>query len=95
MARRFTTFPGIGRCTVVLEGVDEERRQRARLVFQVETGRVYLVTTHGTTSAPTPVTHVPTFELLDRLGTFTWWLPLGPVGDESGDEDDPLTANGR
>ena len=87
MARRFTTLPGIGRCTVVLEGVDDVRRQRARLVFQIETGRVYLVTSPGPASTPTPVTGLPTFELLDRLGMFTWWLPLGPVGDESDDED--------
>jgi hypothetical protein len=86
MARRFTTLPGIGRCTIVLEGVDDNRRQRARLVFQVETGRVYLVTSPGAASKPMPVTTCPTFDLLDHLGMFSWWLPLGPVGDDSDDE---------
>jgi hypothetical protein len=83
MARRFTTLPGIGRCTIVLEGVDDDRRQRARLVFQVNTGRVYFVTASGSATSPAPVTACPTIELLDRLAMFTWWLPLGPVGDES------------
>ena len=82
MARRFTSLPGIGRCTVVLEGLDIERRKRARLVFQVETGRVYFVSP-AAGGGPTPVTSWPTAELLDRLSTFTWWLPLGPVLDES------------
>lgn len=86
MARRFTTLPGIGRCTIVLEGVDDDRRQRARLVFQVNTGRVYLVTASGAGASPSPVTACPTRELLDRLAMFTWWLPLGPVGDESDDD---------
>lgn len=85
MARRFTTLPGIGRCTVVLEGVDEEQRKRARLVFQVDTGRVYLVTTPSGKNGPAPVTDCPTLELLGRLSVFSWWLPLGPVINESED----------
>jgi len=85
MARRYTTVPGIGRCTVVLEGIDAEQRQRARLVFQVDTQRVYLVTIPAHT-APAAVSDYPTGELLDRLRVFTWWLPLGPVLDENDDE---------
>ena len=81
MARRYTTVPGIGRCTVVLEGIDSEQRRRARLVFQVETRRVYLVTMPAS-HAPAPVSQYPTDELLDRLRVFTWWLPLGPVLDD-------------
>jgi hypothetical protein len=85
MARRFTTLPGIGRCTVVLEGIDGDRRQRARVVFQVATGRVFVITTPATQACVTPVTRYPTHELLEILGAFEWWLPLGPVFDESDD----------
>jgi hypothetical protein len=86
MARRYTSVPGIGRCSIVLEGHDEEQQRRARLVFQIETGRVFLVTTPASSVNATPVTQYPTSELLDHLSAFTWWLPLGPVLAE-GDED--------
>ncbi len=86
MARRFTSVPGIGRCTVVLEGVNPDRRQRVRLVSQTETRRVYLVSTPASAFPPDPVTGYPTVQLLERLQEFDWWLPLGPVLDEN-DED--------
>lgn len=86
MARRFTTLPGIGRCTIVLEGHDEEQRKRARLVSQVDTGRVYLVTNPTGRNGPAPVTERSTHELLSALSAFTWWIPLGPAIDESEEE---------
>lgn len=86
MARRFTTISGLGRCTIILEGTNGQSRQRVRLAHHTESGKVYFVHTAGSKSAFSHVTGWPTMQLLAKLDTFDWWIPLTLV-EEDNDPD--------
>ena len=87
MARRYTNISGLGRCTVILEGTDGKSRHRVRLAHQVESGQIYFVHSAGNKSAFSHVTGWPTMQLLAKLDSFDWWIPLSLPEETDGDDD--------
>lgn len=86
MARRYTRLPGIGRCTVRLDGFDARGRLHAWIYQAVETNRVYLVKRAGRRLETWAVTDRPTAELLEAMSDFHWQISIGSPLDPDDQE---------